>query len=252
MGLHLVGGFVSEQVAVGGSREDGTYLEFFAKGSVETVSGLVRKAAAQTGGILAVARNPVTAAYTRKHAAPGAIRRCLAVGRAILAGKARAADRAGTPGTAGTVDRKESAAAAVEAAARASGGRVVSRGTVVQKDLETAGGFDVGRVVVEGDGLLELTFCNEYLTLEALSLPPRGSVDPGRAVRLATFPDLIVTMDLLTGRPVSSAELDAEQEIAVVVVPQRNLILGAGVRDRKLYADVERLAGKEIVRYAFA
>jgi len=244
MGLHLVDGYVSEQVAVGGSREKGTYLETFIQGSVESASGLVRRASVQAGGLVAVARNPVTAAYAKEHAAPGAIRRCLSVGRSILSA------------------RKRSAKAGVDAAARVSGGNVLRRGKVVHKELATSGGFDIGKVVVDGPVVgqaaapapLELVFCNEYVTLEALVQAAERTADTARTasgpVRLATFPDLITTMDLSTGLPVSSAEIAVGQEIAVVTVPRSSVILGAGMADRRLYEDVERATGKEIARYA--
>lgn len=223
MGLQRLEGYISEQVAVGGSRRDGSYFEIFIQGSVESTSGLVRRAASQAGGLVAVARNPVTASYARENAAPGAIRRCMEVGRAIVAG------------------RRESGLAAVEAAARASGGRIACTGKVTRKRMETAGGYDVGGIVVEGNAAAELVFCNEYLTMEEI----------GSANRLATFPDLLATLDLSTGLPVTSAELCEGQDVAVVMVPRGNLILGAGMRDPDLYIEVERAAGKEILKYAF-
>lgn len=224
MGLNRIKGYISEQVVVGGASGDGAPLEAFIQGTVESAAGLVRRSAAQAGGLVAVARNPVTVAYARSNAAPGAIRRCLEVGRAIVE------------------ERGGSAMDAVEAAARAAGGSVAYKGKVIHKQMESAGGFDLGRVVVEGPGVLaELFFCNEYLTIE--------KVGSGR--RLSTFPDLIATLDLLTGLPVTSAEIRTEQEVAVMVVPRGNLILGAGMRDRSLYADVERITGKELVKYVF-
>ena len=224
MGLHQVDGYISEQMVVSGTPDEGPSLQVFIQGSVESAAGLVRKTASQVGGLVAVARNPVTVSYARMNAAPGAIHRCLEVGRAIAHGRTRSA-----------VD-------AVEGAARAAGGRVAYRGKVIHRHIESVGGFDLGRLVVEGPGVLvELYFCNEYLTVEQV----------GSGQRLSTFPDLITTLDLTTGLPVTSAEIRDEQEVAVVVVPRKNLILGAGMRDKGLYADVERLTGKELVRYAF-
>ena len=183
-------------------------------------------------------------------------------------------------------------------AARASGGTVVCYGRVKSKEITTSGGFDTGRVVVMGErvddghpgpfisgesGELELSFCNEYVTVEAspgsaarfgaphpdrepdacsgpaTGLGPdaglglvTGGESASQPVRLATFPDLIVTMDLRSGMPVSSAEITEGQEVAVVVVPRQRLILGAGVKDPSLYRDVERAVGKDLVSFAFA
>lgn len=222
MGLHKVPGYMSMQVAVGGNPETGTYVESFVHGSIERAANLVRQAAVQAGGLVAVARNPVDAAYARKNAAVGAVARCIEVGRAML-------QKQGGRGM-----------EIVEAAAGASGGRVVCRGKVVSKTLETAGGFDAGEVLVDGgDGVYQLTFWNEYMTLEK------------DGHRLATFPDLMATMDAGTGVALSSAEVQTSQEITVVVVPKAGLILGAGVKDKALYGSIERVVGKEVISYAF-
>jgi len=219
MGLNAVPGYLAAQVAVGGSHEDGTYVEAFVRGGIEKTANLVRQAAVQAGGLVAVARNPVDAAYARKNAAPGAVRLCMKVGQAMLGAK-------GKPGM-----------EAVESAAEASGGKVVCRGRITQKELKTHGGFDAGKVVVEG--AYELFFWNEYMMLEK----------DGK--RLATFPDLIVTMDAVSGTALSSAGVEPSQEVAVVVVPKDALTLGAGVKDKSLYGGIEQVTGKEVVKYAF-
>ncbi len=219
MGLHLKPGYVSLQVGVGGGEERGTYIEVFARGGIERASNMIRHAAVQAGGLVAVARNPVEASYVEKHGAPGAIGRCVEVGRAML-------DAAG-----------KSPGAAVEAAANAAGGGVVCVGEVLRKDIETTGGFDVG--VVEIEGGYGLVFWNEYMTLEK------------SGERLATFPDLMATLDADTGFPLSSAEVQAGQRVAVVVVPKDSLILGAGVKDKGLYSAIERITGKDVIKYAF-
>jgi DUF917 family protein len=108
----------------------------------------------------------------------------------------------------------------------------------------SAGGFDTGVLQVEtGDESFELTFWNEYITLEKVGL--------GQPGRLATFPDLIATLDLDSGDPVSSADVKEGQGIAVVVVPASELLLGAGVKDPGLYKAVEETVGKDVIRYVF-
>jgi DUF917 family protein len=232
MGLNQIEGYVSQQVAVGGSRANGSYLEIYIEGSVDGASGMVRKTAGQTGGLVAVARNPVSVSYAKGHAAPGAIRRCLEVGRAIVDGRANVAD--------GRTNVSMSGRAAIEAAAQSSRGKIACVGRVAHKSIESIGGFDQGKLIIEGTGApIELFFCNEYLTMEL------------RGARLASFPDLITTLDLSTGLPVTSAELCQGQEVAVVVVPRDSLVLGAGMRDKRLLEDVERLTGVELVKYAF-
>lgn len=219
MGLHAVPDYVSMQAAAGGSLEDGAYVETFVAGSIDKVSNVIRQSAVQAGGLVGVARNPVKASFARENAAVGALEKCVLLGRAMLNA------------------RKVSPIRMVERAAEVARGDVVCTGTIALKRLETRGGFDVGEVLVEGG--YELSFWNEYMTLEKT-----GSGRP--ASRLAAFPDLIVTLDLSTGLPVSSAEVREGQEIAVVAVPQENLVLGAGCKDKALYPMIEQVTGKKI------
>lgn len=223
LGLHRVPGYVSRQAAVGGDPRAGTYLEVVVRGNLERAAALVRQASVQAGGMVAVARNPVSVSYAREHAAVGALRQVLAVGRAMLEAQGRGP------------------MAMVEAACEVLGGEVLDKGRVTDVRLETAGGFDVGRVVVQpGVGpALELDFWNEYAVCER------------QGERLATFPDLLVTFDLSSGLPLSSAEIAVGREVAVVWVPRQRLILGAGMRDPDLMRPLEQAIGKEIVRYVF-
>lgn len=60
MGLHKKANFVSRQTAVGGNPAAGRYLEFSVSGSLEAAALAVRKMSVEAGGLVAVARNPVT------------------------------------------------------------------------------------------------------------------------------------------------------------------------------------------------
>jgi DUF917 family protein len=227
MGLNSIEGYISQQVAVGGREPDGSRLEVFVQGTVESAAGLVRKAASQVGGLIAVARNPVPVSYAKVNAAPGAIRRSIEVGQAIVEG------------------RKRSANDAINGAAAAARGSVAYRGRIVHREIESVGGFDLGKLVIEDRDTpnteVELYFCNEYLTIEKA----------GSGERLCTFPDLVMIMDLHTGMPVTSAESRADMDVAVIVVPRANMILGRGMREKALFRDVERITGKELVKYVF-
>jgi len=85
----------------------------------------------------------------------------------------------------------------------------------------------------------ELTFLNEYMTLEK------------EGKRLSTFPDLITTFDYSTGFPVSSAEIKSGMQVAVLVVPRQRLLLGTGIKDKKNYKVLSQAIGKEMERYLF-
>ncbi len=213
MGLHRVPGYISRQAAVGGA--GGRRLEMTVAASVEGASALVRQAAVQAGGVVGVARNPVEAGYLAAHGAPRAIEMARRVGQAMI----HALPAGGE--------------AVWAAAAGALGGRIVDAGRVIRADLETAGGFDRGVIVVQGARVFELSFWNEYMTLES------------EGERLATFPDLIATLDA-GGLPRSSAEIREGMTVAIVTVPRENLLLGAGVRDVDLLRSTGEIVGKDL------
>ncbi|NPV70409.1 MAG: DUF917 family protein [Firmicutes bacterium] len=211
--------YTSLQAACGGSRSEGTYVEIFTTGSPEKTAALVRQAAVQAGGLVAVARNPVEASYVRSHGAPGSLEKCIKVGRAMLDAKTR-----------GPLEMAQAAAATAD-------GKVMFTARVSKKDLETVGGFDVGQITFDNGA--QVVFWNEYITL-----------DMG-AERLATFPDLIATISTESGVPLSSTDIVPDSEVAVVVVPKGHLILGAGVKDKSLFYAVEEATGQRIIEYVF-
>jgi DUF917 family protein len=222
MGLHRVAGYASHQAAVGGNPAAGRYLEVYATGALGRTAAVTRAASVEAGGLVAVARDPVEASYVRAHGAPGAIAMAIELGRRLLAA------------------RGGGGAAAAQAVADYLGGRVLDAGSVEAARLEVRGGYDVGTVVVRGRHTrYELTFWNEYMTADA------------DGERVATFPDLIATLNARDGTPVATAEVIAGMETAVLVVPRNRLILGAGMRDPALFEDVERVIGKEVIRHVF-
>jgi uncharacterized protein len=225
IGLHRVESYVSLQAAVGGDPAQGRDLEIFLRGKLPTLSPLMPLIATQAGGMVSVARNPVSVSYLHDHAAVGAVKHCIRVGQAMLH------KRSGKP------------IEVVEAACGALGGYIEGRGRVTDVQLETKAGLNVGTVRVQSGerAVLELTFWNEYMTLDAL--------DAGHPRRLATFPDLMATFDLATGTPLSSAMIKTGQDVAVVRVRRHKLVLGAGVRDPDLLRPVEEAVGRKILEY---
>jgi DUF917 family protein len=218
MGLNALAGYTSRQAAVGGNPETGRHVRVYVEGSLAAAAQLVRRSAVEAGGVVAVARNPVTAAYVRANAAPGALQQALDVGQAFLG----AASPQG----------------AAEAVCDLLHGEIVCESRVIDLALRTEGGFDVGHLELEGG--YRLAFWNEYMTLEQ------------HGQRLATFPDLITTLSATEPRPISSAELQQGQEVLVLGVPQRHLRLGGGMRQPELFQVAEQAVGKELIRYAFS
>lgn len=217
MGLHRDPEYQTTMVFAGGNPATGRYVEGIVRGTIDHTAALVRAASVEAGGLVAVARNPVTAAYVRKNGAVGGISQSIALGRACEEGLA------------------QSPQAGVERAVAELKGRILCQGTVDSFQLRSEGGFDVGVVSVAG---YELTFWNEYMTATA----PDGS-------RAATFPDLIMTMDAATGRPVPSANIQKGQQVYVIATDHRNLNLSPTMYDRALMAPVEKIVGRELLKY---
>ncbi len=218
MGLHNLSDYVTVQSALGGDPSRGRRVELLVRGNIQSCSALVREASVQAGGVVAVARNPVPASYLVEHAAVGAMKYAISLGTVIIQ-----SERQGR--------------SVEEEVAQHLGGEVVVQGRVTSVELITEAGFDRGTIWI--DGSYELVFLNEYMLLERAG------------ERLYTFPDLITTFDVARHRPVSSAEISKGMKIAVIAAPKEHLLLGAGMKDFKLFQHVEKAIGRPIIRYAF-
>jgi DUF917 family protein len=216
MGLHRDPAYVSRQAAAGGDREKGMYLEIHAAGKLGAASSMVRAAADKAGGLVAVARNPVQASYAKKYGACGSLAQAMELGQRMKDAMPRGGE------------------AVLSAVLDFLGGRLVASGKVARKELVTRGGFDSGLITV---GDYETTFWNEYMTLEL------------KGERLATFPDLIMTLDRQTGLPVTTAEVAEGQDVLLFAVPAERLILGEGMRCMDLMEEIEPIVGKKIVEF---
>jgi DUF917 family protein len=217
MGIHRIEGYISVQSAAGGNPETGRYLEMVAQGNLEVTANLIRHASIQAGGVVAVSRDPIDAAYLRTHAAPGGTSQAIKVGEAVMAARDQGPD------------------AVIRATVSVLGGEIGCKGQVAGLSLETTGGYDIGLINITGDRPCELTFWNEFMTLEL----------DGR--REASFPDLITLLSLESGLPVSSAEIRQGDGVAVLVVPRDHLILGEGVRLPEAIREAEQAIGKDLL-----
>ena len=103
--------------------------------------------------------------------------------------------------------------------------------------LRTENAFDIGTLSVED---VELGFVNEYLTAES------------GGERLATFPDVLATLSVATGRIISIADVRDGDEVVVLHVPKARVPLGDGVREPSVYPEVEAMLGKPLAQYALA
>lgn len=212
------------QTAVGGNRAENRYIELVVRGATAKVSPVLRTASDMSGGFIASCRNPVPASYVRAHAALGGISLALRLGEAILDAEGRGGE---------TV---------IDTICRTTGGTILAEGRIAKKAVVyTSEAFDVGTITIgEGTALRTLHVMNEYMAVDG----PDGE-------RLATFPDVITTLDA-KGEPLSVGQLAEGMEIKVLHVPNTLIPLGAGVTDPSVYPPVEKAMGIEIARYALA
>ncbi len=216
LGLASRPDYETVQAVAGGNREVAGGLEVVARGKVIATSDVLRDVSVRAGGFIAAARHPIEASFVKEHAALGAVSYALSLGSAMR----------------GAAPEGE---AVIEAAVAATGGRVLARGGVkFVEPLRTAGGFDHGAISVDG---CVVRFLNEYMTVEQSS------------ERLSSYPDVITTLSLDDGRPVSIAQMSEKQEVALFVVDRSLLPLSTSTRDRYALEEVEQIMGVELVRY---
>ncbi len=211
------------QAGAGGVEEEEGYIELVARGPLGAVASVLHHASSEAGGSLAACRGPFSVAFCRQSAAVGAISACIRLGEAMLAAEGTGAE------------------AMIRAIVDTLGGFEIGRGRLVEHHLERKDNWAVGRLLIDtGGAQLGVSICNEYMLAER------------DGERVATFPDLIVTLSPRDGIPTAASRLEAGEEVVVVAVPGRKIPLGAGVRDASVYTEVERMIGKDLVSYALA
>lgn len=216
MGLNNVKGFVSNQAFAGGNPALGNYIEGFVGGNIFKTAAMIRQSAVHAGGLVAVARNVIDAKYIKENGAIHGISHAIDTGKAYYEGL------------------KTSTKGAIENVVKFLHGEIIAEGIVSGFNIVTEGGFDVGTVMV---GDIEMSFWNEYMTLES-----NGN-------RIYTFPDLIMTFDGDTGEPLTTAEINNEKNLVIIATKKENIKLGTGMHDTKLLKDIEPIVKKEILKY---
>ena len=206
------------QVAVSGSAERSNRVSVVAEGNLVQTSQVMRHAATMGGGLVASARGPFTAGFIGRNGASGAITFQIELGRAMLSAP---------PGL-----RK------AEAAAGHMGGTLLIDGSVRENTVPYHDGFDVGHIVVTAEGgEVRLGVFNEFMTAER------------SGARIATFPDMIGSVDPATGDPVSIAQLRTGSRVAIVIAHRSCFPQGKGALDPAAYGEVERAIGQDLRSY---
>jgi DUF917 family protein len=178
---------------------------------------MVRAQAREMEALIAMSRDPVPVSYTKKHGAPGAITYAIELGKRFIEGS--------------TPDDK------VNKAIDYLDGKLICKGTVTTKFIEAKGGFDTGFMTIKsGEDLWELTYVNEYMTLEQDNM------------RFSTFPDLMTTFDI-KGNPITSAAVEPGDELYLVVVDKEKIPVGDGNKYSENYKPIEEALGKPMVQF---
>jgi DUF917 family protein len=205
------------QVGCTGIKGEGNEFAVVVKGDIVRTSNMMRQAAVINGGLIYAARGPLTAGFIKENGAPGAISFQLDLGRAMLA--ASGADR-------------------VRATVDFLGGKLLVEGEVTENTVTYGGGFDLGQMTVrDKNGEAVLGVYNEFMT-----------ADFG-GERVATFPDMIGTIDPQTGDVVSISESKPGSRIAVIVAHRSRFPVGKGALDPAVFPEVEKAMGVDMVSY---
>jgi hypothetical protein len=214
MGLHKREDYISIQACAGGDIRRGRYIELVVRGSLENTDKIIREASVRAGGMVAVARNPVERDYVAANAAVGAVSKAISIGEIMIKYKE---------------DAEEMSRKIIE---YLGGGKIIGKGVVLDKILETRGGYDIGRITIRSSDNKKyiIRFWNEYMSLET-----------EEGFKIASFPDLITTIDIKTSLPLTSAEINIGDEIIIIAVPKENIPLGSGVKDPELISEVWRV-----------
>lgn len=225
LGLAQDKSYQTVQVAVGGRKESGAYLEVIAKGSVASTSNILRVASVESGSFITCARHPVTADFIKRKAALGGISQAMRLGRAML----EVEDQGG-----------DAVIAAIERVAKA---EVVARGKVIENVYVTKGAFDIGHCMVQSRkyGRIKLHTQNEWM-----------AVDSEAGERLTTYPDVITVLEASTGLPLNVFQVLPGMDVVVLTVHKRHIPLSAGVFDATVYPEVEAVLGISIADYALS
>lgn len=149
------------------------------------------------GGRGYVAIYPMNGEAYRKTAIPNSLSKAISIGEALIGG----------------MKHKD----AEDSLTRATGGKKIFRGKVVDLERYNVRGFSIGNVIIQGtdayDGLkLKITFQNEYLRAKFLN-------EDGEAQVLAETPNIISIHDNSTMLPITTDQLRYGLRCTVFTIP---------------------------------
>ncbi|MGH1466837.1 MAG: DUF917 family protein [Cognatishimia sp.] len=206
------------QIALAGYAETGSKISVVAEGNLVKTSSMMRHCATISGGLVASARGPYDVDFVTENGAAGAITFQIELGQAMLSA--------------------EAGPARAKAAADFMQGEVLISGTVTKNSVAYRDGFDVGELHISDDErTVTLGTFNEFMTAD---------VD---GKRVATFPDMIGSLESATGDPIAIAQLPEGAEVAIVIAHHSKFPLGKGALDPVVFAEVEQALDMELFSY---
>lgn len=212
------------QTAVGGNRENNSYIELVVTGATGKVSPILRTASDMSGGFIASCRNPLKASYVKQKAALGGISMALALGEAIVNAEPKGGQEV------------------IDAICATTKGTILIQGKVTKKTVVyTSEAFDVGTIeVTNHTGTSVLHVMNEYM-----------AADGSDGTRIATYPDVLTTLNA-KGMPLSVGEVEEGMEIFTLHISKNVIPLSASVSDPSVYPSVEKTMNINLSDYALA
>lgn len=201
---------------VGAERGGNQKQEVFSRGVPQSLIRMLQQHSVGEVGSLALAIGPLSLHWTRQHGNPSLVSQAISIGKAMM--------------QVGHGDGWET----VNAVSRTLGGQWVALGTVT--DVVSHGSGDTAFSVIylrdQENRPLELVHWHRYVTLDT------------SGQRIATFPDLIVTLGA-KGTPLSGAEIGKGLGVHIVVVPgKEERTPNIAVRRSATYRELERVTGK--------
>ena len=206
--LHKFPEYRSVQVCAGGNKDKD--IQLYVQGSIQHAAQQIRNASTSAGGFVTVLRNPVTINHIKQYAAIAAFSWSIRIGKILYKNL-------------GSIDAVLSGLESILPI------QAVFKGKISNFRMKTLGGFDRGKITITSNRHeAQVVFWNEYIDLEL------------EGTQYATFPDLIVLIDMRNGMPLTSDILEIGQEVMIAVVPQAALILGKTMYDLDILEGVEK------------
>jgi DUF917 family protein len=205
--------YISWQACAGGDPDRGEYLEMYVSGSLVAADKLARRAAAQAGGTVFVARNPVRLERALIGGVVGGLHQAQGLGRDYRQQLGAGIHEA----TAWLADRMQ--------------GNLHGEFVVGSQRTNYISGLDL--TVVEASPY-RLLAAGTVLTVER-----EGQL-------LTRFPDLVILLDVLNGMPLTVSELTEGRTALLITIPADSLRMGAGSRDPQLLVTLEELTGRRM------